>query len=653
MEEPFERIILDCVGPLPRTKSGNRFLLTIMCAATRFPEAIPIRTLRAKAIIKALIKFCSTFGLPKCIQTDQGSNCMSKIFAQVLQQLSVKHKVSSAYHPESQGALERFHQTFKSMLRKYCAESGNEWDEGVPLVLFAIRETVQESTLFSPAQLVFGHSVRGPLKILKEKWMSESEPNQNVLDYVSQFRERLHAACTAAKSTLTTSQSTMKRRFDKRTVLRSFQPGDDVLVLLPLVGSSLQARFSGPYRIESKLSDTDYVIRTPDRSRKTRVCHINMLKTYVSREESTSDDLKQVSSDNSGFSLPVASVSVFSSSGVDDDDDDDDDDDNGLDACLAPALCARLSNSSILSDLSSFLSDLAVSDQQEMVNLIAEFPNLFSDVPRRTHVIEHDIDVDGHAPIKQNSYRINPTKRAIMKSEVQYLLDNGLAIPSFSPWSSPCLLVPKPDGTSRFCTDYRKVNAVTRSDSFPLPRIDDCVDRVGSAKYVSKLDLLKGYWQVPLTARASDISAFVTPDSFLQYTVMAFGMKNAPATFQRLMNQVLFDVSHCEAYLDDVIIYTETWDEHLSVLRTIFQRLDAASLTLNLAKCEFGKATVVYLGKEVGQGKVRPVNAKVATIQEFPVPSTKRELRRFLGMAGYYRSFCRNCACIASPLTDI
>ncbi|KAL1279989.1 hypothetical protein QQF64_014589 [Cirrhinus molitorella] len=106
---------------------------------------------------------------------------------------------------------------------------------------------------------------------------------------------------------------------------------------------------------------------------------------------------------------------------------------------------------------------------------------------------------------------------------------------SQSPWSSPCLLVPKSDSSLRFCTDYRKVNNVTKPDSFPLPRMEDCVDRVGSSRYVTKLDLLKGYWQVPLTPLASEISAFVTPDNFLNYTVMAFGMRNAPATFQRLM----------------------------------------------------------------------------------------------------------------------
>ncbi len=140
--EPFERILIDCVGPLPKTKSGSQYILTIMCVATRFPEVIPLWKITAKSVINALIKFFTTFGLPNIIQTDQGSNflCLqSNVFKNVFKALKVSHVESSAYHPESRGALERWHQTLKSALRKYCLETENEWDDGVPFVLFALR----------------------------------------------------------------------------------------------------------------------------------------------------------------------------------------------------------------------------------------------------------------------------------------------------------------------------------------------------------------------------------------------------------------------------------------------------------------------------------------------------------------------------------
>uniref|UniRef100_A0A3B1J0P6 Gypsy retrotransposon integrase-like protein 1 n=1 Tax=Astyanax mexicanus TaxID=7994 RepID=A0A3B1J0P6_ASTMX len=637
--EPFERVLVDCVGPLPKTKSGNQYLLTIMCAATRFPEAIPLRKITTPVVVRALIKYFTTFGLPKVVQSDQGTNFLSKLFAQVMATLNITHQVSSPYHPESQGALERFHQSLKSMLRKYCLDTGKEWDEGVPLVLFAVREAVQESLGFSPAQLVFAHSVRGPLKVLKERFLNDTAKPQNILDYVSTFRERLHKACALAHETLSVSQERMKHFYDKRAVSREFQPGDRVMVLLPVSGSSLSAKFSGPYVVDEKLSDTDYVICTPDRKRKKRVCHVNMLKAYHTRDNSVNESRVPNSTMASVGLLTASPDSTVVA--------------DKTETCVHSQVSCRLPNSEILQDLSNILGHLTENQRADVEELIQKFPSIFHDVPSQTSVVMHDVQVIATTPIKQHAYRLNAAKRAAMKKEVDYLLENGLAKPSCSPWSSPCILVPKPDGTFRLCTDYRRVNSVTISDSYPLPRIDDCVDSVGSAQFVSKLDLLKGYWQVPLTSRASDISAFVTPDAFVQYTVMPFGFKNAPATFQRLVNTVLSNVPNCSCYLDDLVIYTSDWPTHIKTIATVFKRLEQATLTLNLAKCEFARATVTYLGKIVGQGQVRPVDAQVSAIVSYPTPTTRRELRRFLGMAGYYRTFCRNFSTVVTPLTSL
>ncbi|XP_036003896.1 uncharacterized protein LOC118566311 [Fundulus heteroclitus] len=225
MGEPFERVIVDCVGPLPKTKSGNQFILTMMCASTRFPEAVPLRKITALVVTKALVKFFSVFGLPKVVQTDQGTNFKSRTFAQALKELGIEHVTSSAYHPESQGALERFHQTLKAMLRKYCMDTVRDWDEGIPLLLFAAREAEQESLGFSPAELVFGHEVRGPLKILKDKLVSTSNPVKSIPEYVARMRERLQAARSLAQRSLTSKQVKMKKHYDRKAVVREFKPG--------------------------------------------------------------------------------------------------------------------------------------------------------------------------------------------------------------------------------------------------------------------------------------------------------------------------------------------------------------------------------------------------------------------------------------------
>ena len=236
-DEPFSRIIIDCVGPLPKTKLGCQYLLTIMCASTRFPEAIPLRNIKTKTIVKALVKFFTFVGLPRSVQSDQGSNFMSGIFQQVMHEFGIKQYKSSAYHPESQGALERFHQTLKNMIRSYCFDTEKDWDEGIHLLLFAVRESVQESLGFSPFELVFGHTVHGPLKLLKEKFLSDDDSSLNLLQYVSDFKNRLSKACEAARSNLKSAQSKMKLRYDESAQDRNFEPGDKVLALLPFLVS--------------------------------------------------------------------------------------------------------------------------------------------------------------------------------------------------------------------------------------------------------------------------------------------------------------------------------------------------------------------------------------------------------------------------------
>lgn len=253
-DEPFSNVMIDCVGPLPKTKKGHQYLLTIMCASTRFPEAIPLRNIKAKTIIDSLIKFFTLVGLPKSIQSDQGSNFMSGTFQQIPHELGIKQYKSTAYHPETQGALERFHQTLKNMMRTYCLETEKDWDDGIHLLLFAARESVQESLGFSPFELVFGHCVRGPLMLLKEKLLSTEGGSLNLLEYVSNFRTRLTKACNLARKNLKSAQNRMKQNYDKNSVTRKFQPGDKVLAFLPVSGKPLQARYSGPYVVEKRES---------------------------------------------------------------------------------------------------------------------------------------------------------------------------------------------------------------------------------------------------------------------------------------------------------------------------------------------------------------------------------------------------------------
>ena len=285
---------------------------------------------------------------------------------------------------------------------------------------------------------------------------------------------------------------------------------------------------------------------------------------------------------------------------------------------LSPTDTSKLTNSNVLKNLDSKLSHLEESQCQDLQELLEKYRDLFPDAPSKKNQIFHDVNVGDAAPVKQHSYKLNPRKQQYLKEEIKYLLEKDFIEPSSSSWSSPCILVPKPDGSYQMCTDYRKINSVTKTDTFPIPRMDDCIDKVGKAKYVTKFDLLKGFWQVPLTDHAKEISAFATPEGLYQYKVMPFGMKNSPATFQRLINKVIADFEDCEAYIDDVIIYSETWEQHLKTICVFFKRLSKTKLTINLPKTEFGQAQVTYLGHVVGCGQLKPVSAKIEAIIMFP-----------------------------------
>ena len=630
MPNPFNKIIVDIVGPLPKTSSGYSYLLTILDSATRYLEAIPLRTIHSKVVVRELLHFFTRFGLPLEVQSDQGTNFMSKLFEDSLRELGIMHVVSSAYHPQSQGALERYHQTLKSMLRKFCEETGQDWDKGIPFLLFATRDVPSESLVFSPNELIFGHHVRGPLMLVKERWSGAVSSSPSVLQYVIDFKERLAQGLQVAHANLTQAQSNMKEWYDQKARERVFKVNDEVLVLLPFQGHPLSAKFSGPYRVCRRVGETDYLVETPDRRKKHQLCHVNMLKLYHRPEP-----------------LPSVVCSLFQAES------DLGSDELNFPLCFQSVKQWSVENSDVQGQLNEKLTHFTSPQATELITLLQKYPSVFSDSPGQTNLTFHDIDVGDSSPVKLPPYRVHPSRQKVMQEEIMYMISRGLITPCISEWSSPVTLVPKPDGSFRFCVDYRKVNSLSKSDTYPLPRVDACIDAIGSAKFITKLDLMRGYWQIPLTERAKDISTFVTPQGTYKFEVMPYRLKNAPATFQRLMNQLVTGIDNCAVYIDDLVVFSDTWKDHLVHLEKVLARLAEASLVLNLKKCEFVKAHVQYLGYVVGQGKVCPPLCKVEAIANIPRPEKKRELQRFLGMIGYYRRFVTNFSDVTAPLTEL
>ena len=275
-------------------------------------------------------------------------------------------------------------------------------------------------------------------------------------------------------------------------------------------------------------------------------------------------------------------------------------------------------------------------------------------VRNRTAVIEHVIHTEDNIPVRQKPYRIPYLQRDSVRKEIDSMMEAGIIQPSVSAWASPIILVSKKDGGIRFCVDYRRLNAKSTFDAYPMPRIEELFEKIGPARVISTLDLAKGYWQIPLDRASQEKTAFCTPFGLYEFKVMPFGLHSAPATFQRLMNQVLRDCqSFAGAYIDDIVVYSGSWEEHLGHPKRVLRCLESAGLRVKLQKCSFGYSKVCYLGHVVGQGQIEPDGEKVAAVKNYPRPTTKRQVRAFLGLVGYYRQFLPKMAELAIPLTEL
>lgn len=273
----------------------------------------------------------------------------------------------------------------------------------------------------------------------------------------------------------------------------------------------------------------------------------------------------------------------------------------------------------------------------------------------QTSCMELDIELTTNKPVYQRPYRMSESEKAATREIIDDLLKNGIIRESNSAYASPVLLVDKPSGEKRLCIDYRSLNKITVKEHYPMPMVEDLIDKLRGCKCYTSIDLKSGYYQILVNEKSISKTAFVTPDGHFEFRRMPFGLCNAPSVFQRLMNTVLgklrFDKVIC--YMDDLLIATDSVDENARRLDEVLKILQNNGLTINLEKCHFFQNSVSFLGYDISEDGIRPGKKKLKAVENYPEPKNVHQVRQFLGLINYFRKFIKNCALIAKPLTKL
>ena len=672
IDKPFFKCGTDLIGPLPVTENKNMYVLTLIDYATRWVEAVPLRETTAVVVAEELVKFFSRIGIPSILLSDGGPQFVADIMEAALQLLGIRHNLSTPYHPQTNGLCERVNGTVKSLVKKLARDNPTNWDRYLPCVLFAYREIPQETTGFAPFELVYGSVPRGPLSLLKDLWLQPEldQSTKTTYQYVLDLKQRIKHACRIAKHNTEKQMIKSKERYDSKAKHRQFSVGDQVLLFLPCGSNKLTNEWKGPFTVVETVpgSRVNYVI---DIGGKQKTYHINMLQEYTSRPQRLEPEFEIVNnallaeSDCTDVKLHSASVIVeydkstaFHTMCVNllhaanvamiTDKDDCEIDPSGSES-FSTIVLPSLDQTEFVEDV-KICDDLFESQRVEAHALLSEFSEVFSDVPSKTNCIEHRIVLQNEVPVKLKPYPLPFASEQIVKDEVDSMLKAGVIQSSDSPYASPIVLVKKKDGKVRFCIDFRKINILTVGDAGFIPDQDQLFAKLHKAKYFTKFDMTKGYWQIGIVKECQKYTAFQAGGGLYEFTRMPFGLKNAPATFNRMMEKLLGHRTDVVFYFDDITIFHDDWESHLLAVREILQIFRSNSLRARPKKSVIGYPAITLLGHYVGGGLLKPMPENVEKIINIKVPKSKTQVRSIIGLVNYYSKFLPNLAISLKPL---
>ena len=309
-------------------------------------------------------------------------------------------------------------------------------------------------------------------------------------------------------------------------------------------------------------------------------------------------------------------------------------------------------------DAIQYGKNLSSSEVLEARKLVNKYEKLFTEnskKPKQTHLVNHQIITEGALPVKSKHRRVPVAWEKEVEDQIQEMLKNGIIRPSSSPWNSPIILVKKKDNSMRFVCDFRGLNNVTKKDTYPLPHIRDIIDKMQDAKVWSTLDAAGAYWSMPLNENDKEKTSFTVPRGKYEFNVTPYGLSNAGASYQRMIDMCLSGLpsDRILAYMDDIVIFSRTFAEHMIELDAIFDKLLEANITLKASKCVIASHAVDFLGYRLSKDGIKPQERLVSAILEFKQPETRKAVKSFLGMAGFYRNFIANFADVARPLNNL
>ena len=643
----FQCFVMDCLGPLfPNQKVKYNYALVVCDSCSRFPFAFALTSLTAKNVCNALLQLFQITGIPSVIRSDMASNFNCELTRTFLSMLGCTPRFNVPGRPQQTGLCERLIGTLKNMVSKVATDHPKSWHQQLGYVLWALRECPNETTGVPPWVLVFGKLPRGPLAVLKEEWTGQRDPplsfGQTTTEYLEELRKNLEVAETYVSSHAEQAQQKYVSRYNLRAREKSFSVGDSVLVLYPdSTSSKVFSKWRGPGIVREIVSKHSYIVELDgvqkhmhaDKLRKYHVQVDEVLcdPTVCNVIEATVSQCAIIYEDDKDFG-DVAVVDPPKS----------DADDSLPSQKIDPAKLAHLSDE----------------QRNELLAILDQYHECFSDQPGFCDLMQHEIHVtENFKPKRLRAYRVPESLKPEVERQIREMLDLGIIEPSTSEMASPIVCVLKgkhgKEGV-RLAVDYRYLNKHCLGDAYPLPNIDDVIQRIGKGNYISTFDVKGAYWQLGVRPDHQWLTAFIWDGGLYQFTRAPFGQKGSGCTFVRVIQQILHPLKEfTDSYVDDISVFSDLWRHHLSHLEKFLMTIKKSGLTLNLKKCSFAQKEVRFLGHIIGSGQRRPDPDKIATVHEMKPPESKKQVRQVLGFFAFFRDYIPNFAATAKPLTDL